>query len=47
MNRRNCLALGAALVALSAFAATPASAQGVVKVGVVLGLTGPLQIIGG
>jgi branched-chain amino acid transport system substrate-binding protein len=44
MNRRDWLALAA--TALIAMGAGPALAQNTVKVGVTLGLTGPLQIIG-
>ncbi|MFY9624425.1 MAG: ABC transporter substrate-binding protein [Rhodoplanes sp.] len=44
MNRRNCLVLAA--TALIAVGAGPALAQDTVKIGVTLGLTGPLQIIG-
>lgn len=49
MNRRRLIAMtaaGLAAAALSAAFAGPAIAQGTVKVGVVLGLTGPLQAIG-
>ena len=44
MNRTNWLALAATV--LIAMGAGPALAQNTVKVGMTLGLTGPLQIIG-